>query len=87
DISATKPKPSGDLSSESLKALLENFASSMEQVRERVTQEVRNRNSRSKLSHPWFGPLSAREWNWLLATHQRIHRRQIEEIQKHYLGR
>ena len=31
-------------------------------------------------SHPWFGPLDAREWHALAAIHNRLHRRQIEYI-------
>ena len=30
--------------------------------------------------HPWFGPLSARQWHALAAIHNRIHRTQIEHI-------
>lgn len=30
--------------------------------------------------HPWFGPLDAAGWYKMLATHQRLHRQQIENI-------
>ncbi|TAH35907.1 MAG: DinB family protein [Alphaproteobacteria bacterium] len=30
--------------------------------------------------HPWFGPLNAAGWYKMLATHQRLHRQQIEKI-------
>jgi len=30
--------------------------------------------------HPWFGPITARQWNFLIAIHLRIHRKQIESI-------
>jgi hypothetical protein len=32
--------------------------------------------------HPWFGPMSARQWYWLLGVHQNIHLQQIREIKK-----
>lgn len=32
--------------------------------------------------HPWFGPLSARGWHWLLAQHGFIHLQQLNEISK-----
>lgn len=31
-------------------------------------------------AHPWFGPLSARQWFALRAVHLRIHRKQLEMI-------
>ena len=80
DISRTKPK--GEHSPENLALLIAEFTVSMQAVKKKVTEGVKNRNSRVRLRHPWFGPLTAREWNWLLASHQRLHRRQIEEIRR-----
>lgn len=31
-------------------------------------------------AHPWFGPLTPRQWAWLMGTHQGIHRKQLELI-------
>lgn len=36
--------------------------------------------SRSRHPHPWFGPLTARQWHALAALHNRMHRVQIEKI-------
>lgn len=36
----------------------------------------------AKYAHPWFGPLNAHQWLIFAAPHQRIHRKQIEEILK-----
>ena len=33
-----------------------------------------------KFKHPWFGPITARQWLWLLSTHQGIHYQQIKQI-------
>ncbi len=41
-----------------------------------------DRHPESKYPHPWFGPMNAKEWLVMAALHQRIHRRQIEEIIK-----
>lgn len=38
------------------------------------------RGDGGKSQHPWFGPLDSFQWHRLLGMHQRIHRRQIEEI-------
>jgi hypothetical protein len=32
--------------------------------------------------HPWFGPLSACEWNVLAAWHNHVHRRQLQRLLK-----
>jgi hypothetical protein len=37
-------------------------------------------HSRSRHAHPWFGPLTARQWHALAAVHNRMHRMQIERI-------
>jgi hypothetical protein len=39
-----------------------------------------SRHEKMKETHPWFGPLNAHGWRCLAALHQRIHRRQIEQI-------
>jgi hypothetical protein len=36
--------------------------------------------SRERHPHPWFGPLTARQWHALAAIHNRTHRAQIEKI-------
>lgn len=36
--------------------------------------------SRARHPHPWFGPLTARQWHALAALHNRLHRLQIEKI-------
>ena len=33
-----------------------------------------------RYQHPWFGPLSAGEWNVLAAWHNRVHRRQLQDL-------
>lgn len=36
--------------------------------------------SRERHPHPWFGPLTARQWHAVAAIHNRTHRAQIEKI-------
>lgn len=81
DIAQVKPKGSfsGSADMESIRGA---FASAMLQAHLRVSQEVVDRGSSARLVHPWFGPLSAREWNWLLGGHQWVHRRQLQAILK-----
>lgn len=47
-----------------------------------IDAHVADRNSRARLAHPWFGPFTARQWHWLLATHQGLHLRQIRDIMR-----
>ena len=76
-------KPTGSFSGAAdIESIRSAFASSMMQAHLRVSQEVLDRGSRARLVHPWFGPLSAREWNWLLGSHQWVHRKQIQAILK-----
>ena len=37
-------------------------------------------NCRERYLHPWFGPLTACEWNVLAAWHNRIHRGQVQRV-------
>jgi uncharacterized damage-inducible protein DinB len=39
-------------------------------------------NSKLKFPHAWFGPMTARQWYWLLSRHQGIHKKQITLILK-----
>jgi hypothetical protein len=38
------------------------------------------KNERLTFPHPWFGPLRARGWYWLQATHLHLHAQQIDAI-------
>jgi len=38
--------------------------------------------SKLKYAHPWFGPFTALQWQWLFGAHTHIHYRQIKEIVK-----
>ena len=37
-------------------------------------------DARERHPHPWFGPLTARQWHVLAMLHNRVHRIQIERI-------
>jgi hypothetical protein len=52
----------------------------MEATLRAVSDPALNRRSKARLQHPWFGPITAHQWNWLMGIHQSIHRKQIEEI-------
>lgn len=70
-------KPSVDVDAtevvENFKKLVENFG--------RLVRKIDfEKHADLKHPHPWFGPLTARQWALFAAPHQAIHRKQIEAI-------
>jgi hypothetical protein len=49
-------------------------------VLDELEVKVGDRDSKTTLPHPWYGPLTARGWFWLLATHTLVHLRQVRAI-------
>ncbi len=45
-----------------------------------VVERLGTLRSRERHPHPWFGPLTARQWHAVAAIHNRTHRAQIEKI-------
>jgi hypothetical protein len=70
-------KPAGE---SEIGETLDEYRVLMPQILHRLRMGNLDRNSQMTFSHPWYGPLRAIEWVWVLAAHQRIHRRQIELI-------
>ncbi len=55
------------------------FRESMGSCRELLAGlEIRGREMRHV--HPWFGPLDAHQWCCLMAVHEGIHRRQMQQV-------
>lgn len=78
-VDTAKVKPG--VIEDSAKALAE-FVETHEHALKRIREETRDRRSKTTQVHPWFGPFTAHQWNWILATHLRIHERQIDAILK-----
>jgi hypothetical protein len=60
--------------------LIAGFAKSVDEIERRLRVDVKDRDSTTRFAHPWFGPLTAKQWVWIIGVHQGIHRRQIREI-------
>jgi hypothetical protein len=75
DTAAVKP----ELSKNEPSAIQEyiDFGDSLIQ---RIQAAVGNRDSRATFAHPWFGPMTAKEWMALLSMHTRIHLEQVRTI-------
>lgn len=80
EVNIAKVKPQSSLDYQA--ALKDYLSTSLEVEQKLSSPQVLDRNSSAKLLHPWFGPITAHQWNWLLGVHQATHRRQIAEILK-----
>jgi len=62
----------------------EEFKNYAPKLLERINFEIEltkgSLESSMKFKHPWFGLMNARQWYWLLNTHQVIHYQQIKKI-------
>jgi hypothetical protein len=68
-----KPSPLADGS------VVEAFQQSCAQLEQSVAA-LPDLRTPLRWPHPWFGPLDAGGWHYVMAFHMRIHRRQIEAI-------
>ena len=78
-ISTADVKPKG---SDEAPASLEAFRTLGERLIQDIEVGVGAKDSPARFAHPWFGPLTAAQWMWVMALHQAVHRRQIREIIK-----
>ena len=74
DIVAVKPKGGQG------QKVLDAYLAFLDDHKHILANDVGNRRSKSTLTHPWFGDLTPHHWVCLGAVHQRIHRRQMEQI-------
>ena len=70
-------KPAGG---QSAAAEIEEFDRLIESFRQRTLNETGDRDSVTRFQHPWFGPLTAKQWISFVPFHQRIHIRQARRI-------
>lgn len=74
-----KVKPLGNMSTDEAMSQFEAFvAAKYHDIRQKIT----NQDSQTRFEHPWFGPITARQWHWLIGSHHYIHRKQLEQIVK-----
>lgn len=70
-------KPAGEMSANHARR---NFSEFLERYHRRMTDDCADRASSTTAEHPWFGPLTARQWICFLPFHQRIHIRQARVV-------
>lgn len=52
----------------------------MKRLDDALSQPGMNFDSPLTLRHPWFGPMNARQWHWLLSAHLTVHYKQAKLI-------
>lgn len=70
-------KPSTSVDAEEILAKFDQMTDAFVRTVEKIDF---GKNVQARHPHPWFGPLTARQWLVFAAPHQNIHRRQIEAI-------
>ena len=77
DVAKAKPKQIDT-------AIISDFCNYAPDLMKRIDDKLclpgLNFRSPEKFRHPWFGLLSARQWYWLLSSHQGIHYQQAKAI-------
>jgi hypothetical protein len=76
NLSTAAVKPKGVLGTDAVA----QFTASMAKVEDMVSREIENRRSPAREAHPWFGPLTVRDWNLFLTIHHKLHLAQIRAI-------
>ncbi len=77
DTAKVKPAQKGQ---DYLAQFTERAPGLMSRLDEKLSQPNMNFESQLKLKHPWFGKMTAKQWYWLLGTHQGIHYQQAQQI-------
>lgn len=79
EVDTAKVKPVGQMAPEETLIHFEEYVTScIGKINEAKGPHLR----RSTWQHPWFGPMNAHEWFWLLPIHAGLHLQQIREIKK-----
>lgn len=75
DVAAVKPK-----GTQPPARTVEAFRAFLRDTIPALEASVGDRTSKATFAHPWFGPINAKQWLWLMGSHQGLHRKQIESI-------
>lgn len=70
-------KPSKDVDPESIFARFEKMTDDLLRAGQSIDFD---KIAAARHPHPWFGPLSAKQWLMFIAPHESLHRQQIEQI-------
>lgn len=79
-VDTAKVKPTGRFQGIKKPDVILEFRTVAEKVQTDLKGRGPGTNPAFRHVHPWFGPLRAVDWVWLIAYHQGIHARQIDRI-------
>lgn len=79
DIAKLKPK---NFEKDILTEFIEYAPNLMKNIDQKVSVPGFDFQSSLKFYHPWMGQITAKQWYWLLSSHQAIHYQQAKEIIK-----
>lgn len=78
-VDTARVKPQGKLPAQTVLDNYKNFAITLIPQIETAVPAAK-RDGTITYDHPWFGAFTLRQWHWMLAEHNEIHLRQLEEI-------
>jgi len=84
DIAKVKP---GNQESDVFSEFMAYAPELMKRIDDKLSQPGMDFDSPLRLMHPWFGKITARQWYWLMSSHQAIHYRQAKEISQRLVGK
>lgn len=77
EVEIAKVKPQGG---QTAKEAVKSYTDFFRTVMDELDANVGDRQSKTVLKHPWFGPFTARQWHWLMAGHTVAHYDQLCDI-------
>jgi hypothetical protein len=72
-------KPKGAIPAEKM---VNDFRNQVTTLMAQLETEVKDKKSRARFRHPWFGLMKVIQWQWVLQAHARVHLQQIRAIRK-----
>jgi uncharacterized damage-inducible protein DinB len=78
-VSTADVKPTGKIKTEEV---IHEFKLMVSDDYKKFYLNLQDKKSELRFEHPWFGPLTAKQWFWVLTIHHGVHLKQIREIKK-----
>ena len=72
-------KPAGQIPSAKV---VQDFSAQVGGLNYILNEGAKDKDSKLRFLHPWFGPMTAKQWQWLLHAHAGIHLKQIRAIKR-----
>ena len=72
-------KPAGQIPSAKV---VQDFSAQVGGLNSILNGGAKDKDSKLRFLHPWFGPMTAKQWQWLLHAHAGIHLKQIRAIRR-----